>query len=225
MWIIQKNPMLKLYGIYNLNQSPPYKKSQVSRSFTQVRIFPEYISRNPCVVRTALEVFGWWSASQRKRFLIVLDGGQVEKRVFTRFLTEIMAFPLFFLPSLPINRFHFLTISHTLFSSSFYNDVFPSLASHRKRPLWKSIRGYMIGQQGRGQPGCEVGLSGYHIDHHGLLFPRGPCASANIVFFFPPSSFLPLLWSHWYNSPLPLRNSLGSYVISLNSFNIIVMYY
>jgi len=63
--------------------------------------------------------------------------GQVKKRVFTRFLTALMAFTPFFLPSLPINRLislQFLTSSS--FSSSpllhFYNDVFPSLAFHRK---------------------------------------------------------------------------------------------
>jgi len=34
----------------------------------------------------------------------------------------------------------------------------------------------MIGQRGRGQFGSEVGLSRCKIDHHGLLFPIGPCA-------------------------------------------------
>jgi len=140
-------------------------------------------------------------------FQTFLDGGQVEKRVFTRFLTELMPFPPFFLPSLPINRLHFLTFSHTLFSSSFYNDVFQSLTFHRKRPLWKSIRGYMIDQQGKGQSRFEVGLSGCKFDHHGLLFPKGPCAPANIGFFFPSPLFplmFPLqqwLWSHWYSLP------------------------
>jgi len=101
-----------------------------------------------------------------------------------------------------------------------------SLAFHRKSPLWKSIRGYMIGQQGRGVSGCHVGLSGYEIDHHGLLFPSCPCAPANVVFFCPS----PLLSLHqWpetlvYLTPLPLEIVLGSYVISLKSFNIIVMY-
>jgi len=95
MWIIQKNPMLKLSGIYNPNQPSPYKKSQVSRRFTQDHIFPEYI------IRTASEDFCRWSAPQRKHFSIVLDGGQVEKCVFTRFLIEIMAFPPIFFPLPP----------------------------------------------------------------------------------------------------------------------------
>jgi len=57
---------------------------------------PDYI------IRTASEAFGRFSAPQRKRFSIVLGGGQVEKRVFTCFLTEIMAFPpfIFYPPSL-----------------------------------------------------------------------------------------------------------------------------
>jgi len=40
---------------------------------------PDYI------IQTASEAFGRWSAPQRKRFSIVLGGGQVEKRVFTLF--------------------------------------------------------------------------------------------------------------------------------------------
>jgi len=105
-----------------------------------------------------------------------------------------------------------------------YNDVFSSLAFHRKRPLWKSIKGHMIGQQGRGQSGCK-------FDHHGLLLPRGPCAPS----VSPPIVKLmvrPLSRSHWYSLP-PLEIVLGSYVIKLGivlgsyvkSFNITVMHY
>jgi hypothetical protein len=86
----------------------------------------------------------------------------------------------------------------------FTNNVFPSLAFHKKMPLWKSIRGYMIGQQGRGQSGYEVGLSGRKFDHHGLLLPRGPCAPS----VSPPTVKLlvcPISRNHWYS--LPPRNS------------------
>jgi len=47
------------------------------------------------IIRTASEAFGQWSAPQKKRFSIVMGGGQVEKRVFTHFLTKIMALPPF----------------------------------------------------------------------------------------------------------------------------------
>ena len=160
---------------------------------------PDYI------FRTTLDAFGRWSAPQRKRFSNVLGGGQVEKCVFTLFLTVIMAFKHVFGLSLPINRFQKFTIFHTLFSSSFYKDVFSSLAFHRKRPLWKFIRSHMIGQQGRGQSGYEVGLFGRKFDHHGLLLPRGPLGPS----VSPPTVKLlvcPISWSHWYNLP-PLRNS------------------
>jgi len=53
---------------------------------------PDYI------FQTASEAFDRWSAPQRKRFSNVLGGGQVEKRVFTRFLTVIMASHLFCFP-------------------------------------------------------------------------------------------------------------------------------
>jgi len=119
------------------------------------------------------------------------------KTWFYWFLIVIMAFKHVFGPSLPINRLQKFTISHTYFSSSFYNDVFPSLAFHRKRSLWKSIRGHMIGQHGRGKSGYEVGLSGRKFDHHGLLLRRGPCAPS----VSPPTVKLlvcPISWSHWY---------------------------
>jgi len=55
--------------------------------------YPDY------VLRTTPEAFGRWSAPQRKRFSNVLGGGQVEKRVFTCFLTVLMAFKHVFGPS------------------------------------------------------------------------------------------------------------------------------
>ena len=134
---------------------------------------PDYI------FRTAPEAFGRWSAPQRKCFSNVSGGGQVEKYVFTRFLTVIMGSHTFFNPPSPINRLHFLKNSHTFFFLLFYNDVFPSLAFHRKRPLWKFIWGHMIGQHGRGQSRYEVGLSRRKFDHHCLLLRRGPCPPSN----------------------------------------------
>jgi len=56
-----------------------------------------------------------------------------------------------------------------------------------------------------GQFGSEIGLSGCKVDHHGLLFPRGPCAPAIIGFFFPsllfPSPYFLSTsgWNHWYS--------------------------
>ena len=61
----------------------------------------------------------------------------------------------------------------------------------------------MIGQHGRGQSGSEVSLSECKFDHHGLLFPRGPCAPASIGFFFP----FVLVGATSIVYPIPLRNS------------------
>ena len=58
-----------------------------------------------------------------------------KKTFCKRFLTVTMAFKHVFCPSLLINRLQIFTISHTLFSSSFYNNVFSLLAFHRKRPI------------------------------------------------------------------------------------------
>jgi len=110
--------------------------------FHQYRIYPDYIIRKPwCVpdyiIRTAFVSSGRWSAPQRKRFGRCIA-----------FLTTINGFS-----TLLSYKYHpspppFLTqTSPNLSSSSFYNDVFPSLVFHRKMPLWKSIRGYMISQQ------------------------------------------------------------------------------
>ena len=142
------NPDYKIRTIHH-----PTEKCKFRVDTPQYRIFPYYIIRKPwCfpdyIIRTTPDHFGRWSAPQRKRFANVLDGGQVKKRVFTRFLTVIMTCHLFFNPLSPINMLHFLKKFHTfflLFSYSFYNNVFPLLAFHRKRPLSKSIRGHMIG--------------------------------------------------------------------------------
>jgi len=73
-----------------------------------------------------------------------------------------------------------------------------------------------------GQSGSKVGLSGCKVDHHGLLFPRGPCALTGIVFFFP-SLLFPSSPPLAYPFLGRLEIVLGSYVISLKSFNIIVI--
>ena len=178
--------------------------------FHQYRIYPDYIIRKPwCVpdyiIRTAFVSSGRWSAPQRKRFGRCIA-----------FLTTINGFS-----TLLSYKYHpspppFLTqTSPNLSSSSFYNDVFPSLVFHRKRPLWKSIRGYMISQQGRGQSAYEVGLSGRKFDHHGLLVPKGPCAPS----VSPPIVKLlvcPISRSHWYNLPPPPRNSFRFLCNKLN---------
>jgi len=65
------------------------------------------------IIRIASVSFGRWYAPHRKRFLDILNGGQVKKRVFTCFLTALLASKCFFLPSLPINRLQNFTISHT----------------------------------------------------------------------------------------------------------------
>jgi len=68
--------------------------------------------------------------------------------------------------------------SHTLSSSSFYNNVFPSLAFHKNRLLWK-FNDCMNGQwrwrhvaKKCGQFGTEVDLSGCKVDHQSLFRSR-----------------------------------------------------
>jgi len=69
------------------------------------------------------------SAPQRKRFSNVLGGGQVEKRVFTRFLTVIMASHTFFNPPSPINNLHLLKNSYTFFFLLFLSST--TMCFHR----------------------------------------------------------------------------------------------
>ena len=63
---------------------------------------------------TASEAFGRWFAPQTKRFWTVIKLKNVFLHVF---LTKLMPFPPFFLPSLPVNSLifsQFLTLSSPL---------------------------------------------------------------------------------------------------------------
>ena len=103
MWITQKNPMLKLSGFQNLNHPSPYRKSIVSRSFTMIVFSGIYKSESMCIP-DCIRNFWLVVCTTKKTFSNVLGDGQVEKHVFTRFLTVTMASHLFCLPAIPINR-------------------------------------------------------------------------------------------------------------------------
>ena len=76
-WIIKSEPTLTLQKV------PSFPL------FHPVSHFPDYIIRNPCVIRTASESFGRWYAPHRTRLSDVLDSGQVKKMYFTTFLDYI----------------------------------------------------------------------------------------------------------------------------------------
>ena len=111
-----KESNAEAFRISKSEPSTPYRKNNVSRSFPMIIFFGIYNLESMCypnyIFRTASEAFGWWSAPQRKRFSIVLGGGQVKKTCFTTFLDCINGFKQFFGPSLPINNLP----NHTILS-------------------------------------------------------------------------------------------------------------
>jgi hypothetical protein len=102
------------------------------------------------------------------KVITTLIAGQIPlKHVFDYALSVDITYAYCF----PINSLQNLHISHTIsqtLSSSPHvhsmQNVFPSLAFHKKRLLWK-LRGYMTGQRGRQRAGTKHSLSGCHVDH------------------------------------------------------------
>jgi len=108
-------------------------------------------------------------------FLLALMAGKTpSKHVFDYALSVDITYAYCF----PINSLQNLHISHTIsqtLSSSPHvhsmQNVFSSLAFHKKRLLWK-LRGYMTDQREMQRTATKHGLSGYHVDHQGLFHPR-----------------------------------------------------
>jgi len=137
----------------------------------------------------------------------------------------------------PINSIQTLTFLHTITLSPPLpsSHVFPSLAFHKERLLWK-LRGYMTGQRGRqriakkhGLSGCQVDLYGYKVDHQGLFRPGNKLYSSSLPPFDQPSwgkvrfSFTPkklvFLWFFYFvDLVLPHCNCMNNYINKMRLF-------
>ena len=154
------------------------------------------------IIWTASVSSGRWSAPQRKCCFGQWSGQK------SRFL------PLFMVlwPSFPINTtpilHHFSHKPHPpsppLPSTTMCFHRWPFIDCMNGQWGWNHAAKKCSSSGGHvGQSRSEVGLSRCKVDHHSLLFPRGPCALASIVFFFPSILFpSPLfLLHHWYSLP------------------------